>query len=339
VEADIRSTIGGAYRDIGDLDRAAEMLEGALAALGRADEPRPLLLSAIHGQLGTVRQDQGRFGEAENHYNLATEALKGLTGPQPDLDDQVDRLTGNLAGLRREQQMSGEAERLYRQVLDSLSKRYGPRDPRVAPYLHNLGGVLADNSRLEDAEKYYREALDIFRAAHGDNHPALATVCENLGNVLAWQVKLDEADRFMTEAVRIHLASQGDNDLLVARGRGNLGDLRVRQGRPGEAIDLYRLALAGFEKTLKPEHLYVCFTRISLAGAMAGVGDFVGAEPIILEGYRAMQANPEIPDGQKWGALGSVIQFYEAWNKASPSDEIAAKLSEWRDRAKPAGPK
>jgi eukaryotic-like serine/threonine-protein kinase len=339
VEADIRLTIGGAYKDIGALDRAAEMLEGSLAALDRADEPQPLLRAAVHEQLGGVRQVQGQLSEAEKQYDRATQILVNAAGPQPDCDDLAHKITGSLAGLRREQTSYGEAERLLREVLAWSIQRYGPRDPQVATYLHNLGGILSDRENFPEAEKQYREALEIWHAAYGDTHPAIATVCENLGNVLAWQSKLDEADHFMTEAVRIHLASQGENNVLVARGRGNLADLRVMQHRYTEAIDLYKMAIEGFERTLKPDHFYVCFTRILLAQTMAMQGDYAGAEPVLLEGYRAMQANPEIPISQKWGALGRARTFYEDWNKAAPSDETAAKLAEWRATVGPPGVK
>jgi tetratricopeptide (TPR) repeat protein len=191
------------------------------------------------------------------------EVLTNSTVPQPDLDDQVKRVTGNLAGLRRQQRNPVEAERMLQQVLAWSIKRYGPRDPRVGTYEHNLGGALADLQKLPEAETHYRAALDIFLATHGPNHPYIAIVSENLGNVLMWQYKFDEADRFLSDAVRIHLAMQGDNDLLVARGRSNLADLRRRQDRPAEAADLYRAALEGFLKTLIQSHLRLHCAHVS----------------------------------------------------------------------------
>jgi serine/threonine-protein kinase len=337
VEADIRSTIGAAYKDIGALDRAAAMLEGALSALDRADEPQPLLLGTLLDQLGTVRQDQGRHTEAESHYHRALVTLTGLAGPQPDVDDQIHRVTGNLASLRRQQGKSDEAERLLREVLAWSIQRYGPLDPKVATYEHNLGGALADLQKFPEAEQHYRAALAILRAAHGDTHPYIATASENLGNVLMWQQKFDQADGFLTDAVRIHLASQGENDLLVARARSNLADLRRRQDRPAEAADLYSSALNGFLRSLPPSHVYVCETRMSLAFCMAAQRDFAGAEPVMLEGYQALTANPEIPDALKRTANSEIVIFYERWNAAAPSDETAAKLAQWRDRLRPAG--
>jgi non-specific serine/threonine protein kinase/serine/threonine-protein kinase len=337
VEADIRSTIGGAYKDIGDLDRASEMLEGALAALARADEPQPLLLATLLEQLGAVRQDQGRHTEAESRYNRAMEVLKATAGPQPEVDDQIHRVTATLANLRRKQGQPEEAERLLREVLAWSIQRYGPRDARVGSYEHNLGGALADRQKLPEAEQHYRAALDIFRAAHGDMHPSVATASENLGNVLMWQYKFDDADVFLTEALRIQLATQGENAVVVAGARANLADLRRRQDRPADAIDLYKSALDGFLRTLPPNHVDVCETRMSLAFCMAALGDFAGAEPIILDGYEALMANPEIPDALKGTANSEIIIFYERWNSAAPGDETGAKLAQWRDRLRPPG--
>src|SRR5262249_5690297 len=157
--------------------------------------------------------------------------------------------------------------------------------PKVGSYEHNLGGALADLQQLPEAETHYRAALDIFLATYGPNHPYIATVSENLGNVLMWQLKFDEADRFLTDAVRIHVASQGAHILPVAGGRSTLADLRGRQDRPADAADLYRLALDGFLKTLPADHLYIGLTRMYLAFSMGSLGDYAGAEPIMVQGY------------------------------------------------------
>lgn len=335
VEADIRSTIGGAYKDLGDLDRALSMFAAALAALDRSKEAQPLLRSTLLQQLGIVKQDKGRLNEAEILYRQAIDTLAGADIPESVFIDQVNLINGCRSGLLREQGRVVEAEEMIRPVLAWAIRRYGPRDPRVGGYLHNLGGILADRQRMPEAEQFYREALDILRAAHGDTHPYVAIASENLGNVLAWQDKLEEADRVMTEAVRLHLASQSENEILVARARTNLADLRLRQGRAAEATDLYRIALAAFEKKLPPGHLYVGVTRMSIGSAMASLGDFEGAEPFYLEGYQALVANPELSDDQKFFYTVSMVGLYEKWCKDTPGERPAAKLAEWRKKLAP----
>jgi tetratricopeptide (TPR) repeat protein len=331
VEAEIRSTIGAAYKDLGELDAAAKVLEGALAGLARADEPHRRLLAKVHDQLGTIRQDQGRLSEADSHYQKALEALSA-EAPDRDVEEQAVQIRSNLAGLLRAQWNLPDAEQLFKEILAWRVARHGTRDASVASTLHNMAGVLADRGRLDESEARYREALDVLRSIHGDNHPHVAIATESLGNVLMWRLKFDEADEVLREALRVHLASQGENHLMVARSRVNLAELRQRQERHAEAVDLYSNALAGFEVSLKPDHLYVVMARMAMAHSLARLGDFASAEPMMEDAFEAAMGNPEVPEVQKRAARTSILVFYERWSEADPASGAEKKLDQLRAR-------
>ena len=104
VEQRIEGTLGWAYRDIGNIDEAAEHIaraEQLAAAAGSVTDHIPWLI-----QLGNIAYDRGDFATAERYYR------KAYNLGAPIRHDQMGFVTANLATIALEAGRYDEARRL-----------------------------------------------------------------------------------------------------------------------------------------------------------------------------------------------------------------------------------
>ena len=55
---------------------------------------------------------------------------------------------------------------------------------------------------------------------------------------------------------------------------------------------------------------------------------FDGAEPLLIDGYEALKANPSVPEVRRHEALERVVELYDAWGKPEQAAEYRALLAE-----------
>ena len=106
----------------------------------------------------------------------------------------------------------------------------------------------------------------------------------------------------------------------------------MREGRFEEAADVLRGSLVTKQKTLPEGHWLIADTMSRLGGAVAGVGKFAEAEPLLLEGYAAMQENRGVAVvDRKHEAIERIIQLYESSGKPDQAAEWRKRLAEVAD--------
>jgi Flp pilus assembly protein TadD len=197
--------------------------------------------SVVHEHLGYARRQQGRLGEAVEHYRIASSLRPGAA--------HVLIQWGNTLAL---QGMLGAAADRYREAL-----RVAPAS--AAPHYH-WGNALAAAGQGEEAQSHYREAVAL--------DPSDAEAYNSWGRALAQQGKWDEAIARYQEALRIKphsvphynwgnaLFAAGRLDGAIAQYRealridpsaaeayNNWGRALAQQGKWEEAITRYREAL------------------------------------------------------------------------------------------------
>jgi len=254
-EATLRRTIGNAYRGLGDMDRADGHLAAALelrrTVLG---ESHPETVRAI-ADLAGLRQQQGRYDDAERLANEALSAWRGSADApiplgvrnnlaqtyvrQGRLDDALplqkstveamQRTLGhthqhtlgasiNLASLLNSMGRFDEAERLLKRLRDDWSQVHGPDHPGSILASTQLAGLYLDLRRFAEAETLYRDALSRQERVEGPSHPSTARTQTNLGLTLARQGKNDEARALLLSAWTTMREALGDHhqDSLAA---------------------------------------------------------------------------------------------------------------------------
>ena len=325
VRAEIRSTIGTAYREIGRYDESEAHLRAALDTRRAVAGIDPALIADSVDELGEVIWEQGRYDEIEPLWREAYELRLARFGKN---DPLVAASLNNLAALRYAVGDYDGAAELYRESLAIRRHAFGSEHVDVAESLSNLAIIEQVLGRMDESEAHVREALRIYRKAMGDDHLNVATVIDNLAVLLKTQGRLEEAEPLYREALAIRVAALGRRHLMVAASLNNLGRLLQAKGDHGaaeealqealairralvgdvnvhtgesltnlgflyrdmgrfeEASEMFRQARDVYVVTLGPEHTRLANVLTGWGSVLTEAGRPREAEPLLLEGLR-----------------------------------------------------
>ena len=245
VEAEIRTTMGHVYRDLGEFSNAEAMYREVLKLRQEIfAEANPLFIESLC-DLGEILNKQLRFHEAEGILerakklgtkvadqnfdasfvlrNLgvayiglgkqvpAEEALrKALSIQRKALsgsndDLQVAMTLHYLASALANQDKFSEAESIARQVLKIRTQNSSPDHPEIAKAHGLLAFMCRCQGRYQDAEEAYRQELVVLRKVLGNRHPNTILSLSNLGSLLLDCKRNDEAEKLIKEAYELSL--------------------------------------------------------------------------------------------------------------------------------------
>ena len=335
VAAEVRHTIGTAYKNLGRYDRARPLLEAAYdtrTELLGGDDPETInTLSA----LAELAWRDSRYDEAveesrdllERHRRVYGEPSAEVAGSLEDLgriltdaghfdeagpvlDDalamnievhgerslQVAAVYENMATLMQvSRQDYAAAEELARTSLEIRREVSETDTMDTAASLNNLGVLLLLQGRYDEALPVLQEAVDITRRVGGDQHPELARALENLGNVYYRKHEFDTTLELLDEVMTMRRDVLGDDSPDVARTLNNMGMVYRAAGQPAKAEAFLRQAVAGMERAYGPDHPDVASSRWSLAHVLWGLGKLDEAEIELREAVAV--ADRAFPEG------------------------------------------
>jgi tetratricopeptide (TPR) repeat protein len=195
-----------------------------------------------HDSLGNTLAQQGKIGEAIDHYSAALRIKPDYMNSHTNLGiallqrGDVEQAITHFSAVLRYQSDSPEAHN----NLGLAVARQGYVDRAIDHYFtairlkpdypqahNNLGNALASQGKFDQAISHYSEALRI--------KPEDAEAHSNLANVLASQGRFKEAIDHYSQALQI----KPDN----FEAHNNLGVVLADQGKFNEAIDHYSEAL------------------------------------------------------------------------------------------------
>ncbi|MEM1207341.1 MAG: tetratricopeptide repeat protein, partial [Acidobacteriota bacterium] len=281
-------TIGRVAFNQGDLHRAANLYEQALA-LRRIHlaAGHPLLIRTL-GSLGVIYRRQGREDEAEAALMEAIE-LYGRS-EQPDMGAFAATLSW-LANLHYGQRRYEDAAAGHRRALE-LRQQEEPENPgAIGESLNNLSLALRDLGRLEEAKPLLLDAETYFARAFGPEHPLVSSCWlnragleEKLGN---WHEAEDLLKRASESFHRIH---DPLHHRTVTASRA-LGGLWNRWYRHDEAAEHMTALLERQLSAPAPNLLEISRTQGALGVALQSRGDLDTAEQHLLE---ALETRSEV---------------------------------------------
>ena len=256
VEAELRSTIGTTYFELGDYPKAIAMHREALrlrkSIFGDTNE----LVALSLNELGNALAQTSDLAEAEAVQRQALALRRKLLGNDHasvaiSLRDLADTLLEEYP--RREEaggsgpQIEGkleEAEIKAREAVTMQRRLLGREHPDLAWSLNTLGAVLGARGRLPEAEAIDREALAMWRRLSGDENPEVASSFIKLGKVLEDQGRWPEAEAAFRECLALRRRFLGNDHKWVVGAIGGLGATLWAHGKLAEAEPLFRELLA-----------------------------------------------------------------------------------------------
>jgi eukaryotic-like serine/threonine-protein kinase len=296
VEAELRSTLGAVYYELGRYAKAEVMHRQALALRRKLFGPEHLEVASSLSGLDHALERQGRLVEAESVAREALAMRRHLLGDQ---DPTVARSLSRLAFLLQLQGELAEAEAMHRKAVTILRQVPGNEPLGLADALEDLAGALWRQGRFVEAEALFREGLSIEQKLLVKGHPSPAIVLDNLAAVLRDEGRLVEAESTEREALEIRKKVYGNEHPNVALSLNNLARIRRDQGKLNEAEAIHREALAMRRKLLGNGHPEVARSLNNLAYVLQDKGDLTGAlslhqEALAIQKKALGNAHPDV---------------------------------------------
>ncbi|MCF7220549.1 serine/threonine-protein kinase [Marilutibacter chinensis] len=316
--AELLDTVGEAYRQLGEYERAGPLFTQALSIAREHAGTAPLQLARALRSRGRLHSDLGEFEQAEA---LLRDALAHYRRALGEPHVEIANTLGDLGFMLTRAADYPAAERVHRDALEMRRRLFGNEHPDVADSLVKLGMALrnqgnyaaaepllsealairrrllppshphlahnmsdlallrADLGEYDSAESLYRESLTLTAHAHGRRHPHVATVLNNLARLLQAQRRFDEAESLLREALDIRRQALGDIHHTVAMNLNDLGQVRAEAGDLESAEQLYLEALS----TYAPDHPWRAATISNLGQLAERRGDLLEAERLYVE--------------------------------------------------------
>jgi serine/threonine protein kinase/CHAT domain-containing protein/tetratricopeptide (TPR) repeat protein len=293
LQARLMDALGIVYRNLGQYDRAQQLIEEALAIRERGLGPgHPDVAATAHNlaELWLAKGDEARatlrFRQAldirrkvfgDRHPDVA-QTLAGLAAAEASggryaeakknyeqaiqlwkdlLGENHPAYVTGLEGLARVYTATGEyvsAAPLLRQVVEFHKKHHGEDHPRYAASLHTLGNLYREMGDLARAEPLLRAVADLDLKVFGPAHPTTAASLNDLGLLYHDLGNFPEARDKLTEAAAIRKAVFGEDSVTHASSLYFLGCLEQAAGNPEKAVWYLLETLRVRERALTREH-------------------------------------------------------------------------------------
>ncbi len=205
IEAKLRETIGGAYLELGQHDRADKHLRAAIRLNTELYGPKDRDTLRTTNLLATLLDRTGAGVLAEPMLRRNLDDCRGSLGPDdPVTLDAAERLGSVLWHLGKKD----EAATLLRKNVDDRKRVLLPDHPDTLRSIFLLSRLLQERNEFGDAEKFANEYEHSVRCTRGPNHPDVVLAISNQGDVCRARGQLDRAERYFrqaaAEAGRIH---------------------------------------------------------------------------------------------------------------------------------------
>jgi serine/threonine protein kinase/predicted Rdx family selenoprotein len=264
VQASILHTVAGAFRAIGDYDRA---LEFAVRASDSYREARgadhPDTVTALIN-LASAYQSAGRLSQAIDLLERLRERLVDPSGTAHALHlDCLDALVWAYQAAGR----FSEAIELSQQVRDAKSNERGAEHPDTLRSMNNLAYSCRRAGRYAEAIELFQQVSDAEMKQLGPDHPHALTARSNLADVyrvagepalaaeLLEQVHASEAKR---------LGADHPSALITT---GNLAEAYRAMGDLPRATQMHERVRDAMVRKLGPEHPFSLVALKNVASA------------------------------------------------------------------------
>lgn len=366
VQVKFLETVSGTYMAFGQPGAALPLLQRVVAlhrdTLGSGARTVSQSLARYADALSRV----GRNEEAEACYVEAVELMRAETrGPDAELADLL-RSYGDFVGYRMGDHTTGLA--LREESLAIVRVLDPPDERRLASALGSMAGYVHDTGRFAEAERYYLEAIEAYEtlgewkyvggtrhflgllykdtgryqkaeailrsyvedaeAQYGDNDLALAGPYMSLAKLYADMNRPDLAIKPCQRSIYLYTKQFGMGHETTSEPMTLMGRILLLQKRYDEAIPILRDAHSTRNRILADTNWERAKTATLLGAALAGVGEFEEAEPLLIRNYPFVRDNRRPGHRRTTEALERLVFLYERWGKTREARRWRAELCE-----------
>jgi len=277
ITADLHSTIGTTYLNLGLLESAEEHLKKALD-IRRAHFPRRTVEVAVSlHNFGKLLQMKGDLNSAEPLYLESLETFRLLRK-----HGEVAKVLGNLGYLLALMGKNREAIDVHTEDLEIRRALFGEDHPEVAKTLGNLATAFSILGERQKTESLHGQALIILRKFHGEGHPDVIMEMARLASAMMWRDKT-ESEKVYRKVLALRRKYLGENHPDVAWTLYNLAFLNAERGDYLKSENLAREVLAMRGKGLTNEHPATSSSFLILGRSLMAQGNPEAAKSALEE--------------------------------------------------------
>jgi len=303
VEAEVRRSIGSAYRELGEY-RKAETHLAREVELRRQLDDRHALPDALDG-LAAVHTMQGDVDTAEALFSESLEIRRSQRSAKQHSDSNAG-LSTTLAGLGQIAYAKGEYDNAEQYFRDAIKSNSVPTEKQLrlgnAPR-ENLGALLWRLGRHDEAEQIFRDAVAAYRTLDDGNHPHLIRALNNLAVILRTQGDLDAAENMYKQSIEAAKTVYGERHPIIATATNNLGWIHKVRGDLDQAESMVREALQMRRALLGPDHPEIAGAMQNLALILMERGTADDEAKQLLDEALAMRLRLNGPDHPELATL------------------------------------
>jgi tetratricopeptide (TPR) repeat protein len=330
VEGAIRQTLGWAYYNLGDYERADEQLTRAYdlrtGALGAEHRETMQTLNA----LALLDLAVGRMDGAMERLEILRDFDEGAT--DTERRDRLGTTLNNIGLIGLYTGRFALAEESLARAIDIKRDIHGADSFELALLLNNRAGALGNLGRAEEGIPVAQEALRLRRARHGDTHPEVA---QSL-NVLGWLHQRAEdwngAAPYMREAYTMRRAMLGDDHPDTARAAHNLALTEWRRGDMDAPGPLFEEARTIWMTTFPPDHRDVVAVHRNYGQFLEARDGPAAAMALHLRWFEALDAVEAPSERIVRQQADALLHAGQAANRAERFEEAETALRRALDR-------
>jgi serine/threonine-protein kinase len=238
LDADASALLADLYEQIGDFDRAQQLLKHALAASEGAALPDDIRARVLIGVAG-VEDDNDDYDTAIAHARQGMQLLQETMPASAELTAKAHNIIAHCLIGKGD---GRAAEAFLREALAHDVAVLGDRNESVAEEWVELGTVLGNAGRYGESETAFQRGIESWRALFGENSFHVAHALNELSNMLSDKGDLAGAERALRQSLAIRMETVGPRhrDTLIVE--HNLLVTLELEGRIAESLP-ERLAL------------------------------------------------------------------------------------------------
>jgi len=313
VRIELLATVGEIYRRLGLYDEAGLLLDTAVAlgvGVGGEAEARARLRRAVVGLsrfeleaaevdletplassdprlrmeaqrvLGSIRQADGRFDEAEELVGRVLEMELGSVEPELESVAELRLAMADIVFETGDLDRSGE---LYRAALEASESAFEGDHTQIALAQQSFGVYATETGDSETGMAYLEKSLAMRERLLGESHPDVAFTLAYIAQIHRSEGRFDEAESRYRRALALQQERLGKDHPVVLGTLNSLSILAYDRGRTSDAAEMLDEVTARARRSYGEGHPVLADFLVNLAAIRRVLGHFDRAENHLQE--------------------------------------------------------
>jgi tetratricopeptide (TPR) repeat protein len=323
IEARLRMTLGVAFMNLGDADKAAEQFQKSRILFSKHLGPDDSNTLKSMGNLAASYMALGRHSDALKLHQETFAQQKAKLGPG---HENTLATMGNLALDYASLGRHAEALEYHEKSLDLQKEHLGPDHPFTLSGMHNLATTYAALGRHSDAVKLLEDTIKRRKVIIGPDHPDTLKSMHNLAISYGERGRYADALKLYEDTLPIQIAKLGpDHSDTLGTMAWLAYSYETYFARHDDALKTFEKLLAQQKVKLGPNHPDTLSTMDSVARILVEVDRSAEALPIIDE-YLKRTMNQHV---YRESTANLIALRFKHFQKANDATGCQATVEMW----------